>query len=110
MPSTKPVLKAYVTPEEYQAVIELAERYGLSVSAYVRRVSLGDPPPSRDSQQLRRELTRVNGDLGRLGGLFKQWLGEEKQTSPQLAAQVRGLLRAIEARQRELKAAVQRIA
>ncbi|AGW12382.1 plasmid mobilization protein [Megalodesulfovibrio gigas] len=110
MPSKKPIMKVYVTPEEYRQVIDQADRHGLSISAFARRVCLGQPLPARDHQQARRELARINADLGRLGGLFKLWLCDERRAAPELTYQVRRLLREIEARQRELCAAVGRIA
>lgn len=110
MPSKKPAMKVYLSPEEYRQVIDQAERHGLTVSAFARRVCLGQPLPARDHQQTRRELVRINADLGRLGGLFKLWLGDERRAAPELMSQVRRLLREIEARQRELRAAVGRIA
>lgn len=110
MPSKKPFMKVYVTPEEYRHVIDQADRHGLSISAFARRVCLGVPLPARDHQQTRRELARINADLGRLGGLFKLWLGDERRAAPELTQQVRRLLREIEVRQRELRAAVGRIA
>lgn len=110
MPSKKPAMKVYLSPEEYRRVIDQAERHGLTVSAYARRVCLGQPPPARDHHQGVRELSRINADLGRLGGLFKLWLGNENRPASELTSQVRRLLREIELRQRELRAAVERIA
>lgn len=110
MPSKKPAMKVYLSPEEYRQVIDQAKRHGLTVSAFARRVCLGQPLPARDHQQAVRELSRVNADLGRLGGLFKLWLGKENRPVPELTSQVRRLLREIEVRQRELRAAVGRIA
>ena len=110
MPSKKPAMKVYLSPEEYRQVIDQAERHGLTVSAFARRVCLGQPLPARDHQQIRRELARINADLGRLGGLFKLWLGDEGRVAPELTQQVRRLLREIEVRQREFRAAVGRIA
>jgi len=110
MPSKKPFMKVYVTPEEYRQVIDQADRHGLTVSAFARQVCLGQPLPARDHQQTRRELARINADLGRLGGLFKLWLGDERRAAPELTSQVRRLLREIEGRQRELRAVVGRIA
>lgn len=110
MPTNRIAMKTYVTAGEYKSIIDAAERHALSVSAYTRRVCLGQPLPACDHQQMRRELARINADLGRLGGLFKLWLGDKDRQSPELTSQVRRLLREIEARQRELKAAVFRIA
>lgn len=77
MPTKKPAMKVYVTPEEYKEVIESADRACLSVSTYVRRVCLGMPTPTFEKQKAVRELLGVNADLGRLGGLLKMWLMDE---------------------------------
>lgn len=77
MPTKKPAMKVYVTPEEYREVIASADRACLSVSTYVRRVCLGMPTPTFEKQKAVRELLSVNADLGRLGGLLKMWLMDE---------------------------------
>lgn len=77
MPSKKPAITTRVSPNEQQQIIEDARRAGLSISEYVRRVCLGHRVPSYEKAQSVRELIRVNGDLGRLGGLLKLWLMNE---------------------------------
>ncbi len=67
-------IKAYVTPEEFALVMESSDRAGLSMSEFARRVCLGFRVESREDRQARRELLKVNADLGRLGGLLKQAL------------------------------------
>lgn len=109
MPSKKAVMKAYLTPEEYEKIMESADRTGLSLSTFAKRVCLGLPVPSLENQKARRELLRVNADLGRLGGLFKLCLSEKDGTLVALHQEARRVLREIEARQRELKAVVARI-
>jgi hypothetical protein len=109
MPSKKAVLKTYLTPEEYERIQESADRAGLSLSTFAKRVCLGHPVPSLETHQARRELLKVNADLGRLGGLFKLCLSNKEGQFQQLHQDVRRVLREIEVRQRELKAAVARI-
>lgn len=79
-------------------------RAGLSLSTFSKRVCLGYTVPSLEHQEARLELRRLKGDLGRLGGLIKQALanGADRQT-------VHKLLHELDARQRELQAAVGRI-
>jgi len=78
MPSpTKVVVKAYVTPEEYNAMKENANRARLSLSAYVRAVCLGHEVRSAVDKSGILDLAKVNADLGRLGGLFKRALAEK---------------------------------
>jgi len=109
MPSEKAVLKTYLTPEEYKIIQEHADRAGLSLSTFAKRVCLGQPTPSLEKQHLRRDLLKINADLGRLGGLFKLCLSEKDTPIQALQMEVRRVLREIEARQRELKAAIVRI-
>ena len=47
---------------------------GLSVSAYLRTAGLGHPIRSILDYDAVRDLAKVNGDQGRLGGLLKLWL------------------------------------
>ena len=76
MPTQKPHLKAYVSPEEYEQVAALAGRASLSISAFVKAVCLGHEIKSTVDQDAILTLARINGDLGRLGGLLKMALGE----------------------------------
>ena len=109
MPSKKTVLKTYLTPEEYEKIIESADKAGVSLSAFAKRVCLGQPVPSLENQRARRELLRINADLGRLGGLVKLCLSDKEGVHQAIHQEIRRVLREIEARQRELKAAVARI-
>ena len=77
-----------------------SERAGLSMSEFARRVCLGFRIESREDQQARRELLKVNADLGRLGGLLKQALASDHKE------QIYGLLHKIDQAQAELKAKI----
>ncbi len=46
----------------------------MSDSAYLRALGLDMPVKSTLDQEAILELARINGDLGRLGGLLKMWL------------------------------------
>jgi hypothetical protein len=46
----------------------------LSVSRYLRDVGMGYEPQSVIDAELVRQLSKINGDQGRLGGLLKLWL------------------------------------
>ena len=104
MPSKKHVLKIYLTPEEFGEIRTSADRAGLSLSTFSRRVCLGFTVPSLEHQEARLELRRLKGDLGRLGGRVKQALanGADRHL-------VHRLLHELDARQREVQAAVGRI-
>lgn len=109
MPSKKAVLKTYLTPDEYKSIQEHADRAGLSLSTFAKRVCLGQPTPSLEKQHARRDLLKINADLGRLGGLFKLCLSEKDMLTQAMHMEARRLLSEIESRQRELKAAIIRI-
>ncbi|MDN8926684.1 conjugal transfer transcriptional regulator TraJ, partial [Staphylococcus aureus] len=49
-----------------------------------------------------RELARINGDLGRLGGLLKLWLTDDPRTARFGDATILALLAKIEEKQDEL--------
>ena len=104
MPSKKLILRTYLTPEEFGAIQASANRAGLSLSTFSKRVCLGFTVPSLEHQEARLELRRLKGDLGRLGGLLKQALanGADRHT-------IHKLLHELDARQRELQTAVARI-
>ncbi len=93
-------LQAYVTPEEFTLIMESSERAGLSMSEFARRVCLGMRVESREDHQARRELLKVNADLGRLGGLLKQMLATGHKE------QIYGLLHKIDILQSNLKAKI----
>jgi len=76
MPKHKPYLTAYVSPEEYAQVSAQAERASLSISAFVKAVCLGHEIKSTVDRDAILALARINGDLGRLGGLLKMALSE----------------------------------
>jgi len=76
MSKQKPYLTAYVSPEEYAQVAAQAGRASLSISAFVKAVCLGHEIKSTVDQDAILTLARINGDLGRLGGLLKMALSE----------------------------------
>ena len=98
------VIKTYLAQEEYNAIQASARRAGLSLSTFSKKVCLGTPVPSLEHQEARLELRKIKGDLGRLGGLVKQALAEGADRSL-----VHKLLHDLDARQRELAAAIGRI-
>lgn len=96
----KKVLHAYLTPEEYGQVKAQAERAGVSVSTFVKRICLGQDVRSRADQQAVLALIKANGDLGRLGGLFKMALSEGR--CREFAFEFRQTLRKIEQAQAQV--------
>jgi hypothetical protein len=104
MPSKKQRITVYLGPEEYEKIQESAKKAGISLSTFCKRVCLGSPVPSMEHIEARMELRRLKGDLGRLGGLVKQALAEGADR-----ALVHRLLRDLDARQKEVQAALGRI-
>ena len=98
MPTKKLILRTYLTPEEHAQIRASANKAGLSLSTFSKRVCLGFSVPSLEHQSARIELRRLKGDLGRLGGLVKQALanGADRQT-------IHRFLHELDARQRELQ-------
>ncbi len=72
-------LRVPVLPEEEEAIKANAKTAGLSIAAYLRNVGLGYQPRSVLDLNAIDELAKVNADLGRLGGLLKMWLKNDKK-------------------------------
>jgi hypothetical protein len=105
MPTKKKAVTAYLTAEEFENVKTWAERACLTLSTFMRKASQGQPVKSLEPQMYRLEIRRLRGDLGRLGGLFKQYLAEHKGPDHEL----RRLLREIDMRQTELREIIDKI-
>ena len=99
MPVRDKAITTYLTTEEYENVKTWAQRAYLTLSTFMRKVSQGQPVKSLEHHMFRLELIRLRADLGRLGGLFKQSLAENKGPDHEL----RRLLREIDLRQKEIK-------
>ena len=71
-------IKVFVTATERAELERRAAMSGMSLSGYL--VAAGCNQPIRNAYDLQavRDLIRVSGDLGRLGGLFKLWLAEKR--------------------------------
>lgn len=61
---------------ELETITDKAKSRGLNRSAYLRNISMNYPVKSIVDQQATLSLIKSNGDLGKLGGLFKMWLNE----------------------------------
>lgn len=100
-------LRVPVTEEEGHQIEALAQQTGLSIAAYLRLIGLGYQPRSVVDLDQIRELVRVNGDLGRLGGLLKLWLSDDEKLADfepgKMQRIIHGVLTKIEANQEELR-------
>ena len=92
----------YCLPEEKARIEANAKSAGMSVARFLREVGQGYRVKSVVDYQQVRELARINGDLGRLGGLLKLWLSNDERTAHFGEGTLRALLSKIEATQDEL--------
>jgi hypothetical protein len=67
-------IKVYCLPEEKKQIEDKAAQAGLSVSKYLLKVGVGYKLKGILDHRRVNDLARINGDLGRLGGLLKLWL------------------------------------
>lgn len=95
-------LKVYCLPEERELIEANASRAGLSVACYLREVGQGYQVNGVLDYQCVRDLVRINGDLGRLGGLLKLWLTDDLRTAQFGINTILALLGRIEATQEEM--------
>lgn len=108
-----PPLKVYCLPSEREKIASNAQAVGLTVSSYLLSVGIGYEIKSTLDSKLVGDLVKVNADLGRLGGLLKLWLTDDKKlaaTGHSLTeATVRALLKRIEDTQSMMYEAVSRL-
>jgi len=98
-----------VFPEEAQIIEENAKRAGMSVARYLREVGQGYKITGIVDYQHVREMVRISGDLGRLGGLLKLWLADDPRTARFGDATILALLAKIEEKQDELGKVMMRV-
>ena len=89
-------LRVPVEVEEGEVIKEQAEKCGLSAAEYLRKLGLGYEPTSIVDNQKVNELAKINGDLGRLGGLLKLWLSDDRRAAHFDKKTINGLLKDIE--------------
>ncbi|HAT1129363.1 TPA: conjugal transfer transcriptional regulator TraJ [Legionella pneumophila] len=74
-------LRVPVLPSEEIQIKSNAAKAGLSIAEYLRRVSLGYPIQSTVDKDCILQLSKINADMGRLGGLLKLWLSQDKRVA-----------------------------
>lgn len=104
MPSKKPRITVYLSPEEHAEISASAARAGISLSKFAKLVCTGMAVPTLEHKQAVQEIIKARADLGRLGGLFKQAIAAD---SDKITLQ--RLLREVDAGMRELKTAAMKI-
>jgi hypothetical protein len=102
-------LKVYCFPDERQTIEQQAHSTGLSKSSYLLRVGMGYPIRSIVDHHHVEELVKINGDLGRLGGLLKLWLSKETPIAGIDARTVRETLKKIDTTQDQMLALMQKV-
>lgn len=91
-----PPAKVYCLPTERSQLEEMARASGLSLSSYLLHVGLGYQIRGILDNKRVEELARINGDLGRLGGLLKLWLTDDARTARFGESTIRAVLSKIE--------------
>ena len=104
MPSRKPRITVYLSPEEHAEIAESAARAGISLSRFAKLVCTGMTVPTLEHKQAVQEIIKARADLGRIGGLLKQAIaaGGDKII-------LQRLLQEVDAGMQELKTAAMRI-
>lgn len=97
-----PPIKVYCLPSERKRIEDNAAQVGLSMSSFLLEVGQGYEVTGVVDYQQVRELARINGDLGRLGGLLKLWLTNDAKTEQFGVPVISALLARIEKNQGEM--------
>ncbi|SIO92750.1 conjugal transfer transcriptional regulator TraJ [Vibrio spartinae] len=104
-----PPIKVYCLPEERALIESLSAQAGLSISTYLREVGQGYRIQGVTDVEQVRELVRVNGDLGRLGGLLKLWLSNDTKVANVGVNTILAVLNRIEATQDQMSTLMESI-
>ncbi|ADG23850.1 conjugal transfer transcriptional regulator TraJ [Legionella pneumophila] len=92
-------LRVPVLPDEEIAIKSHAAQAGLSVAEYLRRIGLGYQIQSSIDKDYIHQLSKINADMGRLGGLFKLWLTQDRRVAHFDHRRVKALLDRIQTTQ-----------
>ncbi|PTN09681.1 plasmid mobilization protein [Nitrosomonas aestuarii] len=74
-------LRVPVSAEEERVIKRKAQDTGLPVARYMRLVSQGYMVQSTIDLCQVEKLLKINGDLGRAGGLLKLWLSDDRRAA-----------------------------
>lgn len=102
-------LRVPVLPNEETQIKANAVQAGLTVAEYLRRISLGYPLQSAIDKDHIIQLAKINADLGRLGGLLKLWLTQDKRVAHFDHATIMALLRNIRGLQESMFLVVKKL-
>ncbi len=102
-------ITVYCLPEEKKRIEDNARSTGKTASSFLLAIGQGyEVSGVVDAMQVR-EMARINGDLGRLGGLLKWWLTNDARTADFTPDTVRLVLSKIEDLQQELGATMSQV-
>ena len=103
----------YCLPSEKTDIEAKAMASGHSASSYLRNVGQGYPMRSILDYERIEALAKINGDLGRLGGLLKLWLTDDAKLArfdvAQMSKTIVGVLEEIRSNQRAIREIMARI-
>lgn len=102
-------LRVPVFQNEKENIEAIARQAGLSVAAFLRDAGQGYEITGVTDYEQVRELARINGDLGRLGGLLKLWLTNDFKAAQIGVPVIVALLKRIELNQTEMAAVMKEI-
>lgn len=102
-------MRVPVNPDEEAQIKRNAAAAGKSVASYLRAVGLGYQVRGILDHRRVEELARINGDLGRLGGLLKLWLTDDARTKAFGESTIRALLSKIEDTQGRMHDVMRRV-
>ena len=99
--SSSPVY-VYCLPEEKALIQKNATAAGKTVSSFLLAIGQGYQVSGIVDCEQVHELSKINGDLGRLGGLLKLWLTNDERTAHFGESTIRAVLSKIEKTQEEM--------
>ncbi|WJF90213.1 conjugal transfer transcriptional regulator TraJ [Paraburkholderia bonniea] len=102
-------LRVPVLPDEEEAIRRNAANAGMSTARFLREIGQGYRIRGIVDYERVLELARINGDLGRLGGLLKLWLSNDRRLAGFTPATIRTLLSKIETAQDELRSVMKEV-
>lgn len=92
-----------VSEDEAHQIRQLAAATRMPISTYLRNVGLGYQVRGLLDHMRVEQLAKINGDLGRLGGLLKLWLTNDVRTEQFGEPTIRAVLWKIEDSQADMQ-------
>jgi hypothetical protein len=102
-------IKVYCLPEEKALIESNAAAAGKAVSSFLLTVGQGYQVTGIVDAKQVREMAKISGDLGRLGGLLKWWLTDDARVASFTPETIRTVLSKIEDTQIELGAVMSKV-